>query len=165
MDQRRVILVSRRVRRLAHRIVRSHQHDRMAHAGPHHTPTYNDARFRLLCQNQVLMPYQLREQNISTIALNADELHFDAWMERLHIQTRRMQCEQCGHHPAARTSDDILDHYPALKIAQCGHTICVYCLRVKYGTVASTIRCNVCSSILLTNSDSGYLDRTEQHFQ
>jgi len=164
MDQRRIVLVNRRqqVRRVL--VLNLPSFD--SYAASRTRIEYIKARFRILCQNQMMTPSQRLEQNVPTIVFDADELHFDAWMGNLR-ETSQTNCDQCGDSPTAqRSPDTILDVFPALKEnSTCHHTFCVFCLREKFRMVSFTIRCRVCSKILLINSESDYQDRDEYNEQ
>ena len=165
MDQRRVVLVTRR-RQQVRRVLVLNLPSFDSYAASRTRIEYIKARFRILCQNQTMTPSQRLELNVPTIVFDADELHFDAWMGNL-CETSQTNCDQCGHSPTGqRSPDTILEVYPALKeISTCHHTFCVFCLREKFRMVSFTIRCRACSNILLINSESDYLDRDEYNEQ
>jgi hypothetical protein len=165
MDQRRVIIVTRRQREVR-RVLVLNLPSFDSYAATRSRTEYIEARFRILCQNHLMTPSQRQEQNVPSIVYDADELHFEGWMGNLR-ETIQTNCNQCGHSPTAQRSPDIiLEFYPALKEdATCHHTICVFCIREKFRLVSSTIRCNVCSKIWLINSESDYLDSREYNAQ
>ena len=160
MDQRRVIIAMRRQGQIR-RLIQLNLPSFDSFVGAHPPAEYNKIRFRLLCQNQLLTPAQRQAQNVPTIAFDADELHFDSWMSNTR-ETAKTHCDQCGHSSASWFPDTILEHYPALReTGWCQHSICVFCMREKFKNASMTIRCQVCSKILLVNSASSQEDKNE----
>jgi hypothetical protein len=118
------------------------------HTSQQHPRDFNDARLKLLCQNQTNSSRQLRYLAIPSIAFNSDELTFDTFMEKHLRATNKKSSDQCDQIPTVRVGEDILKYYSALKQhAICKHSICVFCLRKSFSSVCATIRCKVYSLV------------------